>query len=68
MIGTLHSGTMSFVPPCTVQSLCKSKELLRNVDREKLEETNIIECELLAERWLSEECMKAIVEFMERKK
>ena len=51
-----------------LQSLGKSKQLLRDAQREKLEDANILECELLEERWLSEECMKAIMEFMQRKK
>ena len=50
-----------------MQSLSKSKELIRGVDREKLEEVNLVECELLEERWLSEECMMAIMDFMQRK-
>ena len=51
-----------------IQSLQKSKQLLRSVDVETLELVNIKECELLEERWLSDECMKAILDFMQRKK
>ena len=50
------------------QSLQKSKELLRRVDIQGLDEANARECELLEERWVSDECMKAILEFMQRKK
>ena len=50
------------------QSLQKSKELLRRVDIQGLEEANARECELLEERLVSDECMKAILEFMQRKK
>ena len=32
-----------------------------------LQSSNKAECELLEERWLSEECMKAIMDFMQRK-
>ena len=50
------------------QSLSKSKQLIRGFDKELLEKVNQAECELLEERWLSEECMKAIMDFMQRKK
>ena len=46
----------------------KSKQLLRNVDRDMLEKANKDECDLLEERWLSDECMQAIMAFMQRKK
>ena len=51
-----------------MQSLAKSKQLLRAVQLEALQSSNKAECELLEERWLSEECMKAIMEFIQRKK
>ena len=51
-----------------LKSLQKTKQLLRWVDREKLEQVNVHECDVLEERWLSEECMKAILDFMQRKK
>lgn len=51
-----------------MQSLAKSKQLLRAAQLEALQSSNKAECELLEERWLSEECMKAIMEFMQRKK
>jgi len=38
------------------------------VNIDALEEANLQECELLEERWLSEECMRAIMNFMKRKK
>lgn len=50
-----------------MQSLCKSKQLLRDVHIEQLEDANMVECELLEERWLSDECRNAIIQFMERK-
>ncbi|XP_064394868.1 enoyl-CoA delta isomerase 2-like [Halichondria panicea] len=53
------------LPP---KSLMKSKQLLRNVDRDLLEKANKDECDLLEERWLSDECMQAIMAFMQRKK
>lgn len=56
---------MASLPPMSLQ---KSKQLLRNVDVETLELVNLKECELLEERWLSDECMKAIMNFMQRKK
>lgn len=49
------------------QSVVKTKELVRSTMIDLLEETNARECELLRERWLSEECMQAILKFMERR-
>ena len=49
------------------QSLLKSKALIRSSFIKLLEEANEEECKLLEERWLSEECMTAIMEFMQRK-
>ncbi|KAL5467667.1 hypothetical protein EMCRGX_G031930 [Ephydatia muelleri] len=58
-------GELAKMPP---QSLQKTKQLLRWVDRDKLDRVNAYECDVLEERWLSEECMKAILDFMQRKK
>ena len=49
------------------QSLLKSKALIRSSFTKLLEDANEEECKLLEERWLSEECMTAIMEFMQRK-
>lgn len=46
----------------------KSKELLRRVNITTLEKVNDEECEVLEERWLSDECMEAILKFMQRNK
>ena len=46
----------------------KSKELLRRVNIATLEKVNAEECEVLEERWLSDECMEAILKFMQRNK
>lgn len=53
------------LPP---NSVLKSKELIRSTFNSMLLEQNEKECELLVERWLSEECMTAIMNFMQRKK
>ncbi|KAL7984531.1 hypothetical protein Chor_003101 [Crotalus horridus] len=42
-------------------------KLMRNVEKEKLYEVNSQECECLIERWLSEECMNAVMSFMQKK-
>ncbi|XP_008940947.1 PREDICTED: enoyl-CoA delta isomerase 2, mitochondrial [Merops nubicus] len=47
--------------------LAMSKQLLRSMDKEKLHEVNSRECELLQERWLSDECVNAIVSFFQKK-
>ena len=51
----------------TLQSLMKSKQLLRDVNRDILEKANQAECDLLEERWVSDECIQAILAFMQRK-
>ncbi|XP_064017192.1 enoyl-CoA delta isomerase 2 isoform X1 [Pogoniulus pusillus] len=48
-------------------SLAVSKQLLRSLEKEKLHEVNKRECETLRERWLSEECVNAIVSFFQKK-
>ena len=50
------------------QSLQKSKALIRSSMSQKLLAVNNEECELLEERWLSDECAAAIISFMQRKK
>ena len=50
------------------QSVVKSKALIRSSFTSMLEDANAKECELLRERWLSEECMQAIMKFMEKRK
>jgi peroxisomal 3,2-trans-enoyl-CoA isomerase len=52
------------LPPMSLQ---KSKALIRSGLRERLLAVNDQECELLEERWLSEECAAAIFSFMQRK-
>ncbi|XP_074908246.1 enoyl-CoA delta isomerase 2 isoform X7 [Buteo buteo] len=48
-------------------SLAVSKQLLRSMEKEKLHEVNSKECEVLKERWLSDECINAIVSFFQKK-
>ena len=50
------------------QSLQKSKALIRSSLKQQLDAANKEECELLEERWLSDECAAAIISFMQRKK
>ncbi|ETE64040.1 Enoyl-CoA delta isomerase 2, mitochondrial [Ophiophagus hannah] len=49
------------------ETLAVSKQLIRNMEKEKLYEVNSQECECLMERWLSEECMQAVMSFMQKK-
>ena len=51
----------------TLQSLLLSKQLIRDSSRNLLHEANEKECALLEERWLSEECMQAVMAFIQRK-
>ncbi|XP_062848116.1 enoyl-CoA delta isomerase 2, mitochondrial [Trichomycterus rosablanca] len=52
------------LPP---NSLAFSKQLMRQVDKEKLHAVNDAEVERLMERWLSDECMQAIMSFFQAK-
>ncbi|XP_012623849.2 enoyl-CoA delta isomerase 2 isoform X1 [Microcebus murinus] len=44
-----------------------SKQVIRNKEKEKLHAINAEECSVLQERWLSDECMNAVVNFLSRK-
>ncbi|XP_031569465.1 enoyl-CoA delta isomerase 2, mitochondrial-like [Actinia tenebrosa] len=55
---------MAQLPP---KSLQLSKQLIRESNKSVLHEVNERECILLEQRWLSEECMQAIMKFMQRK-
>ncbi|XP_011229357.2 enoyl-CoA delta isomerase 2, mitochondrial isoform X1 [Ailuropoda melanoleuca] len=44
-----------------------SKQMIRNHEKEKLHATNAEESRILQERWLSDECMNAIMNFLSRK-
>ncbi|XP_065688193.1 enoyl-CoA delta isomerase 2 isoform X1 [Patagioenas fasciata] len=48
-------------------SLAVSKQLIRSVEKEKLHAVSSKECEVLKERWLSDECINAIVTFFQKK-
>lgn len=48
-------------------SLALSKQLIRGVDKEQLHAVNDAEVERLMERWLSDECMQAIMSFFQAK-
>ncbi|XP_063694774.1 enoyl-CoA delta isomerase 2-like [Bolinopsis microptera] len=56
---------MASLPP---QSMRISKGLIRHELNEKLLEVNARECEILRERWVSDECMTAIMKFLNRNK
>ncbi|OPJ76580.1 enoyl-CoA delta isomerase 2, mitochondrial isoform A [Patagioenas fasciata monilis] len=48
-------------------SLAVSKQLIRSIEKEKLHAVSSKECEVLKERWLSDECINAIVTFFQKK-
>lgn len=52
------------LPP---NSLRISKELIRQHEKEKLHAVNAEECRVLQGRWLSDECMNAVMGFLSRK-
>ncbi|XP_011270516.1 hypothetical protein, variant [Capsaspora owczarzaki ATCC 30864] len=62
----VHRKALEFakLPP---QSMQISKRLIRERTLGVLDEVNRTECKVLSERWLSEECMNAIMAFMARK-
>lgn len=49
------------------QSLRIAKELLRQNEKETLHAVNAEECRVLQSRWLSDECMSAVMAFMAHK-
>ena len=55
------------INPTLLQSLQKSKALIRSSLKDQLLAVNDEECELLEQRWLSDECAAAIIKFMQRK-
>lgn len=52
------------LPP---ESLRLSKVLMRQSEREKLHAVNAEECRLLQSRWLSDECMNAVMGFLSQR-
>ncbi|XP_022442271.1 enoyl-CoA delta isomerase 2, mitochondrial isoform X1 [Delphinapterus leucas] len=44
-----------------------SKQVIRNTEKEKLHAINAEESNILRERWLSDECMNAVVSFLSKK-
>ncbi|KAK4319461.1 hypothetical protein Pmani_009605 [Petrolisthes manimaculis] len=50
-----------------VKSLVYSKALTRDVEKDMLHKVNRMECDRLVERWTSEDCINAIMNFFSRK-
>ncbi|XP_070575756.1 enoyl-CoA delta isomerase 2-like isoform X2 [Ptychodera flava] len=48
-------------------SLKLTKELVRGIDKEVLHKVNKAECELLVERWTSDECVQAVMDFFAKR-
>ena len=55
----------SELPPISLRT---SKQLIREIHKHKLHEINERECATLSERWVSDECITAIMNFFQRKK
>ncbi|KAA0157521.1 hypothetical protein FNF27_00597 [Cafeteria roenbergensis] len=60
-----RADAVAALPP---QSMRLSKELINSTQQAELHAVNAAECVLLQERWVSDECMGAIMAFMSRKK
>lgn len=61
-----HRISNRFLCLC-LQSLRLSKNLVRDAERDLLHQVNERECQLLIERWQSEECINAIMSFFSSK-
>ncbi|XP_009277457.1 PREDICTED: enoyl-CoA delta isomerase 2, mitochondrial isoform X4 [Aptenodytes forsteri] len=69
-LGQSPEGCSSYLFPKIMglpKSLAVSKQLLRSMEKEKLHAVNSKECEVLKERWLSDECVNAIMSFFQKK-
>lgn len=44
-----------------------SKQVIRNTEKEKLHAVNAEECSVLQERWVSDECINAAMNFLSRR-
>ncbi|XP_066233034.1 enoyl-CoA delta isomerase 2 isoform X2 [Saccopteryx leptura] len=44
-----------------------SKQIIRNMEKEKLHAINAEECSVLQGRWLSDECINAVMDFLSKK-
>ncbi|XP_013791191.1 enoyl-CoA delta isomerase 2, mitochondrial-like [Limulus polyphemus] len=51
----------------SINSIIYAKKLVRDLDRDLLHKVNKEECERLVERWQSEDCMKAIMAFFQKR-
>ena len=49
------------------ETLLYGKALIRDATRAALHKTNDVECERLAERWQSRDCLEAAQRFLKRK-
>lgn len=59
-----YAATMAKLPPRALQL---SKDLVMQPRRTRLHEVCKVECEVLRQRWLSQEAMDAVMRFMARK-
>nr|XP_045614820.1 enoyl-CoA delta isomerase 2-like isoform X1 [Procambarus clarkii] len=50
-----------------IKSLVYSKALTRDLEKDTLHKVNAAECERLVERWVSDDCLDAIMRFFNRK-
>ncbi|XP_035678549.1 enoyl-CoA delta isomerase 2-like isoform X2 [Branchiostoma floridae] len=58
---------VEYVAQLPPQSVREGKKLVRDQEREDLHKANEKECEVLEGRWLSEECVRAIMSFFTKK-
>ncbi|XP_078690079.1 enoyl-CoA delta isomerase 2-like isoform X1 [Branchiostoma floridae x Branchiostoma belcheri] len=58
---------VEYVAQLPPQSVQEGKKLVRDQERQQLHSANEKECEVLEGRWLSEECVRAIMSFFSKK-
>lgn len=67
LLGTLLQCLLTLWLLLCFQAMRISKQVIRNREKEKLHAINAEESRILQERWLSDECMNAIMNFLTRK-
>ena len=65
--GTLLQCLLTLLLLLCFQAMRISKQVIRNREKEKLHAINAEESRVLQERWLSDECTNAVMNFLTQK-